>query len=89
MSTRHFTLRLYIRLIYSYDDLTRPVNLGNPGEFTMIVLAKLILELTGSRAVLVHDALLQGDTKQRQADIGSGAARVGCKTPNAKESRSR
>jgi len=45
----------------SPDDLTGPVNLGNPGEFTMIALAETILELTGSRSALVHEALPQDD----------------------------
>lgn len=45
----------FIRLMNSPDDLTGPVNLGNPGEFTMIELAETILELTGSRSALVHE----------------------------------
>ena len=50
-------------------DLTGPVNIGNPKEFTMIELAQLTLKLTGSRARLVHAALPQDDPRQRQPDI--------------------
>ncbi|CRI68122.1 NAD-dependent epimerase/dehydratase family protein (fragment) [Thiocapsa sp. KS1] len=67
----------FIRLMDSPDDLTGPVNLGNPGEFTMIELAETILELTGSRSALVHEALPQDDPKQRQPDIGLARARLG------------
>jgi UDP-glucuronate decarboxylase len=48
------------------DDLTGPVNLGNPGAFSMIALAETIIELTGSRSALVHEALPQDDPKQRK-----------------------
>jgi UDP-glucuronate decarboxylase len=60
----------FLRLMGSPDDLTGPINLGNPGEFTMIELAETILELTGSRSALVHAPLPQDDPKQRQPDIG-------------------
>jgi len=67
----------FIRLMDSPEDLTGPVNLGNPGEFTMIALAETILELTGSRSVLVHEALPQDDPRQRKPDIGLARARLG------------
>lgn len=60
----------FIRLMNSPDDLTGPVNLGNPGEFPVIELAETVLELTGSRSALVHEALPQDGPKQRQPDIG-------------------
>ncbi len=60
----------FIRLMNSPDDLAGPVNLGNPGEFTMIELAETIRDLTGSSAPLVHEPLPQDDPKQRQPDIG-------------------
>lgn len=59
------------------DDLTGPVNLGNPGEFAMIELAETILDLTGSRSALVHEALPHDDPKQRQPDIGLARVRFG------------
>ena len=47
-----------------------PVNIGNPGEFTMLELATLVLELTGSSSPLVHEPLPTDDPKQRRPDIG-------------------
>jgi len=46
-----------------------PVNLGNPGEFTMSELAKKVLELTGSKSRLIYKKLPEDDPKQRQPDI--------------------
>lgn len=46
-----------------------PVNIGNPGEFTMLELAELVLELTGSSSELVFEPLPQDDPMQRQPDI--------------------
>jgi UDP-glucuronate decarboxylase len=46
-----------------------PLNLGNPGEYTMIRLAELTLELTGGEGKIVHKALPSDDPKQRQPDI--------------------
>ena len=59
----------FIRLMNSPDDLAGPVNLGNPGEFTMIELAEAIRDLAGSRSSLVYEPLPQDDPKQRQPDI--------------------
>lgn len=51
------------------DDFIGPVNLGNPGEFTMRQLAEIILELTGSQSRIVHEPLPQDDPRQRRPDI--------------------
>lgn len=59
----------WIRLMATDDDVTGPVNLGNPGEFTMIELAENILELTGSKSELIFEPLPSDDPKQRQPDI--------------------
>lgn len=56
-------------LMNSRDGFTGPVNIGNPGEFTMLELAQLILELTGSKSKLVFLPLPQDDPLQRQPDI--------------------
>ena len=56
--------------------LTRQVE-NQSGEFTMIALAETILELTGSRSALVHEALPQDDSRQRQPDIGLARAWLG------------
>ncbi len=57
------------RMMDTGDGVTGPVNLGNPGEFTMLELARKILELTGSRSRIVHLPLPQDDPVQRQPVI--------------------
>ncbi|AZQ66741.1 SDR family oxidoreductase [Silicimonas algicola] len=59
----------FVRLMESEDDVTGPVNLGNPGEFTIRELAEKVLSKTGSRSRLIHEALPEDDPKQRQPDI--------------------
>ncbi len=58
-----------IRMMNSRADFTGPVNLGNPGEFTMLQLAKLVIEMTGSGSKLVHLQLPQDDPAQRKPVI--------------------
>lgn len=58
-----------MRLMNTGDEVTGPINLGNPVEFTMKQLADLVLELTGSRSGLVHRPLPSDDPRQRQPDI--------------------
>jgi UDP-glucuronate decarboxylase len=58
-----------IRLMASPDDFTGPVNLGNPGEFTIRQLAELTLELTGSKSPLVERPLPVDDPERRRPDI--------------------
>ena len=58
-----------IRLMNSPDELTGPVNLGNPTEFTILELAEKVIELTGSRSELVLKPLPQDDPRQRKPDI--------------------
>jgi UDP-glucuronate decarboxylase len=67
----------FVRLMDSPDELTGPVNLGNPGEFTMIELAEAIKSLTGSKSPLVHEPLPQDDPRQRQPDIGLARRELG------------
>lgn len=58
-----------IKLYDSGDDITGPINLGNPQEFTMRELAELVVELTGSKSELVYRPLPQDDPKQRKPVI--------------------
>jgi len=58
-----------IKLMNSRDGFTGPVNLGNPCEFTMLDLAKKIIELTGSKSKIVYAPLPQDDPTQRKPDI--------------------
>jgi len=67
----------FVRLMDSPDALAGPVNLGNPGEFTMIELAEAVKELTGSRSELVHQPLPQDDPHQRQPDIRLAREQLG------------
>jgi len=58
-----------IRLMASPSDFTGPVNLGNSSEYSMIELATMIKELTGSASEIVFHPLPEDDPKQRQPDI--------------------
>lgn len=62
-------IEVIVRMMGSRADFTGPVNIGNPGEFTMIELAQLVIELTNSRSKLAHHALPADDPKQRRPDI--------------------
>lgn len=59
----------FVRLMNTDDEVTGPINLGNPGEFTMRQLAERVLELTGSASRIVFRPLPQDDPQQRQPDI--------------------
>ena len=59
------------------DDFTGPVNLGNPGEFTMLELAEKIVQLTGSKSKVVFMPLPSDDPTQRRPDISLAKARLG------------
>jgi len=58
-----------LKLMDSPSEITGPVNLGSPVEFTMRELAEMTLKLTGSRSKLVFLPLPQDDPRQRQPDI--------------------
>lgn len=58
-----------IRLMATGDDITGPINVGNPGEFTIMELAKTILRLTNSNSKIVYEPLPEDDPLQRQPDI--------------------
>lgn len=59
----------FLRLMHSPEELTGPVNLGNPAEFTIRQLAELVIDLTGSSSKMVFKPLPQDDPKQRKPDI--------------------
>lgn len=65
-----------IRMMSGPDDFVGPVNLGNPGEFTIRKLAELVLELTGSPSKLVFMPLPADDPTQRQPDIALARKRL-------------
>jgi UDP-glucuronate decarboxylase len=57
------------RMMATEDSFTGPVNIGNPGEFTMLELAREILDITGSKSKIIHLPLPKDDPAQRQPDI--------------------
>jgi UDP-glucuronate decarboxylase len=59
----------FIRLMNTPDSVTGPINLGNPGEFTIRQLAERVLELVGSKSRMVFQPLPQDDPRQRKPDI--------------------
>ena len=66
-----------IRLMDSDKDLTGPINIGNPGEVTMVELAEKILCLTQSKSKLVFMPLPQDDPRRRQPDIAEAQSKLG------------
>ncbi|HBO42773.1 MAG TPA: NAD-dependent dehydratase [Planctomycetaceae bacterium] len=66
-----------VRMMNGPDDFVGPVNLGNPDEFSMLELAALIVEMTGSRSKLVCKPLPADDPAQRCPDIALAKARLG------------
>ncbi|MDA8090350.1 MAG: SDR family oxidoreductase [Nitrospiraceae bacterium] len=58
-----------VRLMNTGDEITGPLNLGNPVEFTILELAEKIIELTGSKSRIVFRPLPQDDPRQRMPDI--------------------
>ena len=66
-----------IRMMNSRDGFTGPVNLGNPGEFTMLELAKKVIELTGSKSKIIYLPLPQDDPTQRKPVIDLAKKELG------------
>jgi len=65
----------FLRLAKADEHL--PVNIGNPNEFTMLECARKVLEVTGSKSAIRHQALPQDDPKQRRPDITKARALLG------------
>jgi UDP-glucuronate decarboxylase len=62
-----------IALMCTADEITGPVNLGNPGEFTIRELAETVMALTGSRSKIIHMPLPVDDPRQRRPDISKAS----------------
>ena len=58
-----------LRMMATPDDVTGPVNIGNPGEFTILQLAEMVIELTGARSKIVRMPLPKDDPTRRRPDI--------------------
>jgi len=58
-----------VQFMDSIDDVTGPMNLGKPGEFTILELAKKVIELSNSRSEIIFEPLPADDPRQRRPDI--------------------
>ncbi len=72
-------IRGFLLLMNSDETITGPVNMGNPGEFTMLELAQKVIALTGSTSQIVHRPLPGDDPKQRRPDISLAGQLFGWK----------
>ncbi|RJQ13581.1 MAG: SDR family oxidoreductase [Nitrospiraceae bacterium] len=66
----------FVKFMGSPDDLTGPVNLGNPGEFTILELAEKVIKFTKSKSRIVFNDLPHDDPTQRQPDITLAKSRL-------------
>jgi UDP-glucuronate decarboxylase len=66
-----------IKLMNSKDELTGPVNLGNPGEFTIRELAEKVIAMVGSDSKIIFEPLPEDDPTQRKPDISQAKAELG------------
>ncbi len=72
-----------VRLMHSKDDVTGPINIGNPQEFTIKELAATVIDICGSRSKVVHRPLPQDDPRQRRPDIAKAQELLGWKPRTA------
>lgn len=70
-------VRLMVLFMESSDDLTGPMNMGNPNEFTILELAENVIEMIGSSSEIVFKELPADDPKQRSADISIARNKLG------------
>jgi UDP-glucuronate decarboxylase len=70
-------IRGLMALMETGPDVTGPINIGNPNEFTVRELAEKVIELTGSSSKIVEEPLPQDDPKQRQPDISKAKRELG------------
>jgi len=66
-----------VRMMNSEEGFTGPVNIGNPGEFTMLQLAQTVLKLSDSKSKIIHQPLPSDDPRQRQPNIELAKAKLG------------
>lgn len=69
----------FLKLMDTPHEITGPINIGNPSEFTMLELAKTVIKLTGSKSDLVFKPLPSDDPKQRKPDITQAKEKLGWK----------
>ena len=66
-----------LRLMETPPEVTGPINIGNPGEFTIRELAELVIELTASKSMVICEPLPSDDPRQRRPDISKAKALLG------------
>lgn len=71
-----------VRLMNTGDNITGPINIGNPNEFTMLELAQIVIELTNSQSQITFQALPEDDPMKRQPDISLAKKVLNNWTPN-------
>lgn len=71
-----------IKMMNTEDDFIGPINIGNPGEFTMLELAENIIDLTGSKSRIIHLPLPADDPMQRKPDISLAQEKLKGWEPN-------
>jgi len=74
----------FVRLMDTDDEITGPMNLGNPGEFSIKQLAEIVIEMVNSGSKLIYKPLPSDDPKQRQPDISLAQTTLGGWVPNIK-----
>jgi UDP-glucuronate decarboxylase len=70
-------IEAFLRIMDLPEDVSGPINIGNPGEFSMLELAELVIELTGSKAGIVFKPAVLDDPAQRRPDITQASERLG------------
>ncbi len=70
-------IEAFVKLMDTGDDFTGPVNLGNPGEFTILELAEKVIEMTGSKSEIIFKELPSDDPQQRRPDITLATNKLG------------
>lgn len=70
-------IKLMLLFMDSEDDMTGPMNMGNPNEFTILELAENVIEITGSSSEIIFKELPADDPKQRSADISIARNKLG------------
>ena len=66
-----------LRLMATGDDVTGPINLGNPGEFTILQLAEKVIQMTGAKSKIVNKPLPGDDPMQRKPDLTLARQKLG------------
>ncbi len=66
-----------LKMMATGDDFTGPVNIGNPGEFTILELAEKVIDMTGSKSKIVYQPLPSDDPMQRKPDITLAKNKLG------------